>query len=135
MSDAPFVSIKNSKLKPKNYISFCRAHFRDGKLLIAQRQTLPIWVDFGNSWRQARGRRLSNVSSAEIRKDTNRLFREWGVYDDHPCIRKKTVLLKILHLPPGSVNAAIECAAVRWASPSELDQHEFPPPMGNCSRN
>ncbi len=131
MNDAPFVSIKNSKLKTKNYIEVSAALiFRDGKLLIAQRQAT---AHLGGLWEFPGGKREADETFEQclIREIREELGVEISVGELFETVThaypEKTVLLKFFtcRLVRGEPQP-LECAAVRWASPSELDQHEFP---------
>ncbi|MES1181023.1 MAG: 8-oxo-dGTP diphosphatase MutT [Verrucomicrobiota bacterium] len=131
MNDASFVSIKNSKLKTKNYIEVSAALiFRGGKLLVTQRRAQAhlggLWefpggkLEAGETFERCLVREIREELGVEI--SVGELFEE--IVHDYPA---KSVHLKffICRLLAGEPQP-LDCAAVRWVNAAELAGFEFP---------
>ena|ERR1039458_4334901 len=125
------VSTKNSKLKTKNWVEVSAALiFRDGKLLITQRHAKS---HLGGLWEFPGGKREPNETFEqclvrEIREElgleisVGELFEEVVHAYPEKSVRLKFFICKILSGKP----QALDCAAVKWATKTELATFDFP---------
>jgi mutator protein MutT len=131
MSNADPAPTKNLKLKTKNCVEVSAALiFQNGRLLITQR---PAKSHLGGLWEFPGGKREAGETFEqclvrEIREElgveitTGKLFAE--VAHDYPekSVRLKFFLCRLLAGEP----QPIDCAAVKWVTPPELAEFEFP---------
>jgi 8-oxo-dGTP diphosphatase len=104
--------------------------FRDGKLLITQRQTRS---HLGGLWEFPGGKREAGETFAqclvrEIREElgveisVGKLFEEISHAYPEKSVRLKFFICKLLSGEP----QLLDCAAIRWVNKTELDDYEFP---------
>ena len=131
MSHADPAPTKNSKFKTKNCIEVSAALiFRGGKLLITRRHA---HSHLGGLWEFPGGKREAHETFEqclvrEIREElgveisVGALLEEISHAYPEKSVRLKFFVCRLLSGEP----QPLDCAAVKWIRPSELDGHEFP---------